>query len=362
MNLLGQHQGSLQAIDQARGPLRIQGNHGPVALRNIRYRRYEGPPLEWLSLAHAGGRMRSPYERTFPTEPSAQLFTGTSSTISTDITAENEKLALRFRGRLRFPTTGLYTFELDNRNLTFLSIDGQALIEQCSGSCRSSTLLAAGEHEIEVLYLRWDPWDPKQLALYVNGPGLARQALHDPASLPFERFDPPIFLDFGRRPVIQRSYTDVPYRSGGGSQRNSYSIHVGFSDGQAFTYHPGSGNLLQCWRGGFLETTGMWAGRGDGSARPLGACVILDTLPAWTGATDGSLKPALQDTDVRPLGYFLDPEGIPTFRYRLGAAAVSDCITPLPAGVGLQRQLRWEGTPSSPGQWRLPLPNTTSQP
>jgi len=54
-----------------------------------------------------------------------------------------------------------------------------------------------------------------------------------------------------------------------------------------------------------------------------------------------------------PRGYTLDADGIPSFRYELGAARVEDRVESLPDAKGLRRRISWMGAPTPAGQWRL---------
>ncbi|MTB49433.1 DUF1080 domain-containing protein [Lewinella sp. W8] len=350
VRLTGPTRGPIGAEEVARGPLFIQGDHGAVAFRNLRYRKYDNPPLRWKNLRWEATELSANTDREFPKNP-GEVTSGTGEAITTAVTNIRERLALRYRGTLPIQSPGTYTFMLKDAGFGSLTVDGKKLIENNWGEKEVSVDLDRGDHEIELLYVKIESWVQPTLALYVSGPNQAPQPLHDPASLPASGGNP-IFVDLDREPTILRSFLDLRVPNGDPFRVN-HAVHVGFPEGISYTYDLRGGHPVVSWRGGFMNASQMWNGRGNATASPVGMQVFLDTLPAWSGATYAPQAAMIEADHVRPRGYQLDEAGRPVFRYALGEAEVTDVLHPLPGGKGLKREIRWEGTPATAGAWRL---------
>lgn len=126
-------------------------------------------------------------------------------------------------------------------------------------------------------------------------------------------------------------------------------VHVAFSAGQV--------RLAKAWRGKFFDASGTWQGRGGGFSGPLGSSVI-DMPPGPAFATLASRSapwpqttPGMQHGGQRDfLGYRLDDESRPVFRYKLAGVTISEQPAPLlqPGGAGLVRRFNLEADDNPP--------------
>ncbi|WP_375436107.1 DUF1080 domain-containing protein [uncultured Hymenobacter sp.] len=137
--------------------------------------------------------------------------------------------------------------------------------------------------------------------------------------------------------TVLRSFMDLPDQS-----RVVHAVNVGSPEKVHYTYDLDQGNMIQMWRGNFLDATPMWHERGDGSSRPAGAVCrfgkpvfslakLATAQSAWATDTVGS--------GYRPKGYTLDENDCPTFVYQVYGAKVSDAIRVLENGQGLRREI-----------------------
>lgn len=144
------------------------------------------------------------------------------------------------------------------------------------------------------------------------------------------------------RPVIYRNFIE------GLSPRG---IAVGYPEGIGIAWDANSMSLSQVWKGAFIDASRHWIGRGQGKQPPLGD-QILPLESAVPVAELASIdapwpnKTARKD-GYRFLGYRLNSQGQPTFRYRLGEIVVDD--TPVPFRdesnqVGIRRELKLSGS------------------
>jgi hypothetical protein len=96
--------------EKAQGPLMIQGDHGKVAVRNIRYKKFDKAPVALQNVQYAY------YEGKFETLPDLSKLKPVQSGPLESITWEAGKapndFAFRFTGNLQVKEAGEYRFEL----------------------------------------------------------------------------------------------------------------------------------------------------------------------------------------------------------------------------------------------------------
>ena len=142
-------------------------------------------------------------------------------------------------------------------------------------------------------------------------------------------------------------------------------IAVGFPEQLHYAFNAETGTLSALWRGGFVSAN--WSGQGSGDFHPAGDPVLLaqdvSLLQRDTPADPWPLLPVMtKENRANPnplypkklgyqfLGYRVDQEGVPTFRYRLGDIEVSDRSVPggTERGAQLERRLQFEsGAPQT---------------
>ncbi len=334
------------------GPLMIQGDHGPVAVRNIQYKSYSGA-VTLAALRYRtfeGESMDSSYAATHP-----PVREGIATAIGADPAGAPDKFAVLYDGTMSVPTTGRYRFQL---NLGWigtdsettgasvgggkLTIDGRTVVLHSGAERRAyaDAELTAGQHAFALSFYKNRPsFNRREVALWVEGPGVLRQALHDEggsnaAATPAN----PIIVEPQLEPVVLRSFVRH------NNTKRVIAVSVADPLGVHFSYDLAQGALLYVWRGPFLETTQMWHERGeDQTAQPLGSAITLPGTPALAVLPDANA--AWPDTIVdtmqfRREGYQLDKAGRPTFLYQVGGVAVADNMRPAADGLSLRRELR----------------------
>jgi hypothetical protein len=339
------------AFDDERptGPLMIQGDHGPVAVRNLRYKSYTG------GVTVAGLRYHiyegEPMDSSFIASH-APVREGDATGISADVTTTQDKLAVRYDGTLSVPTAGQYRFQLSlgwigndsaSRGATVgggtLTIDGKPIVVHRGAERQSyaDAQLAAGQHAFVLTYYKNRPsYNRRDVRLWVEGPGVERQAVAEDG-VPSNSSGPPnpIVIEPQLEPVVVRSF--VQHR---GTKR-VIAVSVADPRGAHYSYDLAQGALLYVWRGPFLEMTQMWQERGESqTAEPLGSMVVLPGTPSLAFLAD--VKAAWPDSTalLRRDGYQLDQFGRPTFLYRVQDVSVEDEIRPSADGLSLTRELR----------------------
>ncbi|WP_082391262.1 family 16 glycoside hydrolase [Jiulongibacter sediminis] len=325
VELSGVTRGALTEKEVAQGPLRFQGDHGSLAFRNIVLTSFDQPAAELQNLSYEVNY--DPYNpeanpKDLPVQDKGEL-----NELTWEFLKQPNEYVYTISGDFIAPNDGKYTFTQYSSSNNSLKIDGEMVIENRytgANDGRSASIeLKAGKHTLEFYNAKYDGWMRPALGLFVSGPGFREKALNSPSSMLGNKPADPILIlkdDYDNL----RSFMD--FTEDGERKRVTHAISVSTPAGIHFTYDLDKGALLQAWRGQFLNATPMWDSRGDGSSRPLGAITpfnddltISDKLPAiWPSDTAGS--------GYRPLGYSLDDENIPTFRYQIYGNKVSDRI------------------------------------
>ena len=326
------------------GPLLIQGDHGAIAFRNIRYRTFGAAPLKLEKLRYELYETR---EDNLQLEGLSPKRAGESPLLTQEIARANEGFALRFRGELLLTAAGRYDFSLNAFGWGSLAINGQPLLGPGRNMRAQSITLPAGSHQLEVRYAKQESWYANGLGLFVAGPGLRRQALHAEGSLPPDsQAANPIYAHFQPEPAVLRSFIDFQGPADSTAHRIPHAISVGFPERVSYSYNLQSGALFQVWKSGFLDVTPMWHSRGDGSARPMGSVLPLQDAPALA-LLPSALAPWPLEVEApahfRPGGYRLDEKRQPTFYYEAYNMKAADQLTPAEGGKLLERKIELLG-------------------
>lgn len=329
--LEGPTRGSIGGGDEkATGPIRIQGDHGAVAFRNISVREFKTPRPELSALQYSlfGGRYKKDLFLT--AKPQA---TGASKVLTANAGPLSPEYVLQYTGTLNVKEAGEYNLGLSMQGGGgFIKINGKNVTE--FGQNRGKVQLPAGETPIEIVYARSGEWGSPSLGMVISGPGV-RDFYTGDAITPDDT--DPIMVNADQNTIL-RSFIDVP----GSQQKVVHAVSVGSPEKVHYTYDMDKGMLVQVWRGRFLETTPMWHERGNGTARPQGAIQRFGTpfftlgrlasqQDAWNADSTGS--------GYRPKGYVLDENDRPTFRYQIHGSTVTDAIRVFEDGHGLSREL-----------------------
>ncbi len=129
------------------------------------------------------------------------------------------------------------------------------------------------------------------------------------------------------RPVIYRNFIE------GLSPRG---IAVGYPEHCNIGWDANRMSLGLVWHGKFIDASKHWVGRGPGNQSPLGDHVtrIEEVSPAATLESADKPWPTEppRERGYHFLGYDLDGEHRPSFKYRAGAVTVTDFLEPVAGG------------------------------
>jgi hypothetical protein len=319
------------------GPLLIQGDHGQVALRNLKWALQNDMDVKVVDLSYKY------FEKTAKTpeeasrvKPSSE---GKANAIDVRVAPSKEEFFIRFDGKLSISAKDEYLFSMFPSGTASLEIDGKKLIPPARAWLNSQPLrgtmeLDAGTHSISVWMHKDNPWEAAGLAVFAERWGYKAVPLHALPSIPEYTPAPLYTVKADKRTEIVRSF--MMHKG----KKLTHVLSVGDPSGLHYSYDLLQGGLLQAWRGDFLNTTDMWHERGEPQvAAPLGAPMVLaGSCPVFD---ETLVKDSVADYTYR--GYTLSAAGAPRFKYIYRGLSIVDEIKPDEQGRGLTRTLTVEG-------------------
>ncbi len=354
IELTGPTRGAAFPGEARLGPLLFQGDHGAVAFRRIQYRNYIGQAPRLLNINYEFSRGAYDYPPDFKTV--AIDASGVTNGLTWEAAKTKNEFGLRFTGRLQVAKAGKYNLHFTTNGNGELSINNKKIFTNRWWSRSAMVELPAGDLPIEVTYAKREGWLQPRLGVFIEGEDFRSTPLHLPSSYLLSNPVDPIRVEPRQRPEILRSFVDVPNASASNKERIVHAISVGHPDRLHFTYDADEANLVQVWRGRFLDATPMWNDRGDGSARPMAWPILLSQAPPWQPAEMVQERwPDSLSTEAsyRFLGYRLGDDGMPTFQYQIYDLKVDDQFQVLDDGKILERRLECAGTPTASLLFRI---------
>lgn len=324
--------------EQATGPIMIQGDHGPVAFRNIRYAMLNDFSVAVKDLKYTY------YEGKFPDfaalTPEKITRTAKAAAIDARLADNPNASAIVFEGTLTLPDADHYQFTIKRFGLTSLFVDGEEIIKagELFGEESAVKSLSKGDHTFRLRYLKNFSWAPSGVGLSIGRPNARPFVLNVNSSLPFIQPEPPIRVLAATEPEVIRSF--MWHRN----KKMTHVISVGAPERLNFSYNLDQGGLMKIWRGDFLNVTDMWYERGEPqTAAPMGAVINL----SGRGPLVGNF-PTPDSIPMAYAGYRLNDKRTPVFTYKYGHASLEDYLRPAGDGDGLVRTLTLKGaTPQS---------------
>jgi hypothetical protein len=335
--LSGPSRGAQFEDEKAQGPFSFQGDHGVIAIKNIRYAPQEElkVSLSDLRYAYFEKSAKTP-EQAAKTKPTSS---GVASTLDSRLASARDLFFLQFEGKLNVPVKDNYTFTMLCSGDASLEIDGKPVIAPTWNHLGGypivgSTELEAGNHNFKLWINKDLNWSSPGLSLFIEKPNSKAVALHSPASMPERIPSPLIAVQSNSSPELVRSFMEH------NNKKLTHVLSVGDPHQVHYSYDLLQGGLLQVWKGDFLNTTEMWYERGEPqTATALGAAITLaGNCPVYI---PNQSKDSV--TDYQYKGYSLDNKGLPTFNYAYHQLKITDRIQALENGNGLKRSINIDG-------------------
>jgi hypothetical protein len=341
--------------EKAYAPFAFQGDHGVIAIKNLRYAEQEELKvgISDIQYAYFEKSAKTP-EQAAKTKPTSS---GTATALDSRLASARDLFYLQFEGKLKLPVKDNYTFSMLYSGDASLEIDGKQVIAPTSNYLSgypivASAILDAGEHNFKLWINKDLSWSPPGLSLFIEKPNSRAVALHTPASMPERIPAPLIAVQSDGSPELVRSFMEHNNR------KLTHVLSVGDPHQVHYAYDLLQGGILQVWKGDFLNTTEMWYERGEpqtasamGAARTLkGNCPIYN--PSLT-------KDSVVAYQYK--GYTLGGNGLPTFKYEYQNLKLHDEIQPMENRNGLSRTLTIEGSQLENTKIRIAQGSTIKQ-
>lgn len=348
VELTGPTGGPIDENEAATGPFMIQGDHGPVAFRQIKISNFDGKPVELTQTQYKVFYGKFKEQTDFASKQPD--ISGNLDKLTWEVSKEENDFAQVFKGILKIPQAGKYKFTSQMAGKNWVKVgDNMILPENFSHTTNkrvASVDLQAGEVPIEMGVYKTDGWMKPILGLWIEGTNLRPLAFHSFSSLMAGTPRDPIFLT-AAEPTVFRSFMDFNVNQWGKvEKRIVHAVSVGSPDKIHYTYDLDNGALAQIWKGDFLNTSPMWDDRGDGSSRPLGVLLSLNDAPLIIKSAQDTLSYTPQySAQFKPLGYDLDNQNLPVFRYNMFGATVSDEIRIAEGNKGINRSISLKNAP-----------------
>ncbi|MBL9187167.1 MAG: DUF1080 domain-containing protein [Opitutaceae bacterium] len=371
VEISGPTRSSLANDEKPLGPLMIQGDHGPIALRSLAVKRYtsSGPlAVSGLSYKLYAGNYSS--VGSYDTEkPKAE---GALDRFTHAAIEKSGRFALAISGSIEAPRAGAYRFSADSSGATRLLIDGNpAIIPLERGGQPGIITLTAGKHAFRLDLVHSVNSRPI-LDLTAEGPGIAphlvtvREANAPPApakkgaaaarkSAPTKK----LLVEPTDRVLLQRGF--VPFHP----RKRLYAASVGSPAGVHFAYDFETGTILRAWRGSFVDAQAMWEGRGnDQTAVATGPALTFHDKPTLALIEQAAVGdwPDQPEALWSSRGYVIEADGTPVFLSRLAEIDVRDRIAATTDSRGLTRTLELKGKLPSWSTWVLLAESTSITP
>ncbi len=338
--------GPIEKNEVAKGPLMIQGDHGPVAIKNVAYQLLEPSNVSVSSLKYKA--YKGAFKGLDEIREVSMLSEGETNLIDVNLTGEEDAYGIRFTGELNIPKEDNYNLSVGYTGGVLLKVDGVPVIRK-NASDRQETLnatlkLTAGKHDFELTNIKFAGWRAPRLGFTVGTAATYPKVFHTYNSYPpAVNSISPIFVQPDATPRLLRAFVSFQ----GNGKRLSHTIGVGTPKGINYVYDLGSGNLIGVWRGDFVDATPMWHSRGDGSFRPRGAVqwTFLNQPIAQLSGSNEAFPETGTAPDFVSKGYGInEATQLPIFKHVYKDVEIENSIVPNAANTHIVHEIRFSKT------------------
>lgn len=323
--------------EKALGSLMIQGDHGPVAFRNIKYRAYQ---LERLKLEGIEMKLyKSMYTNIDTLKRLKPMEVINVDSISHTYYNEFEQAV--FNASLKVPYEGDYLFILQSGGPSWLFIDSVLVTDNAASGDYFSpgygkVSLTKGEHHLRLIYNNRHG----TLSLNYEGPGIPFTRLSAVKSAIREEPHEPMAVKVRQKAIVQRGFMMND------TSKRTHVISVGIPGNVNYAYDLENFSVLNVWHGNFLDVADMWTSRGEKQLlQALGGLVELHNQPTLAVLPSGDEASwpenvASDENIFTDRGYRISEHGLPTYFYTLNEIDIEDRLLPTNNRSGLIREIK----------------------
>lgn len=326
------------AGEEAVGPIMIQGDHGQVAFRNIKYKKMGTDTVGISNISYKLFDRKMDYIPDFDTMTVDKSGTTQSFDELEELAGQQDGFAFIFNADIDIPKDGDYLFSTMLDDGGDLYINDQLLIHNLGepglGTERGLINLTKGQHKLTLTYFE-EVW----LALaviYVEGPEMPAKTLAatdilKARALRGNRSE--LHIDAEDEVEIVRGY--ITHKD----KKETHALSVGDPSHVHYSYDLVDGTILRAWRGDFADVTNMWQNRGHSQLLlPRNAVVEFNDGVPFARLGSGSSWPDERPDNFKNKGYRIDASGRPVFMSSYGDVDIEDFVTPSASGH-LQRTI-----------------------
>lgn len=323
------------------GPLMLQGDHGPVAYKNIHYKMFNRSdsltigPISYEVYDYDGDRTPVSFEGL---ELLAEGVTDSFEVLGNS--PKNENFVTRFTTELNVPKTGDYLFQSIMNNGGNLYINDELILENTGeyDNRRPGAIvnLQKGTHNLELTHLQIK-WGADAIVFY-EGPDMEKRTLASDSPQAGGDEQPPLIVEpAGSQPEIVGGFTNY------GDKKRTHTISVGDPAGIHYSYDLNNASLLKFWRDPFADVSQMWRGRGhEQLLMPMNAAIEETSGFALASSQSDELfseQSFLHESGVSR--YELNETGQPVFYAEMGDITVQDHTAPSENNTEFIRTLQY---------------------
>jgi len=324
--------GPIEKNEVEKGPLMIQGDHGPVAFRNIKYRLLKEPDITLMDLHYQ--TFKGDFDTPAGFLANETIKSGTADRIDIGVVQARDEYAVIYTGKVAVPESGKYTFLVGYTGGMKLIINDQTVLEQTSKSGRgeeeNTISLPEGTHSLKLYNYKAAGWRSPKLGLFIKGENTFYKRFHNYSSYPeTTNIISSIYVDAKSKPRLLRAF--VHYRGEG--PKLSHTMGVGDPDHINYILDLNTANVVCVWRGDFADATPMWHDRGNGTFKPRGAVLwtFLNQQLAELPDQNSEFPEMREKNSFIPMGYTMDQKtGLPIFKHVYKGVRVESKIFPDP--------------------------------
>lgn len=323
---LGATRGGNMEPEVDKAPIRIQGDHGRVAFRNMKLQTRDDAPVKLTNLQYQlyGGAYRF-----IPSFKSIKpLKVGSSKEFTVKVaTSQGDDFALIYSGMMEASTAGLHSIILKAGGKRRLLINDLIIIDSSKKEKgwepdTAVVMLKKGANPFTFEMARTNQQVTPTIALIMKGPGFRWTDLHDITG--FHNWQ-------AREPFPVEAEGELKIFRGFMKQDRKvlpYSIAAAWPSGNNLAWDQNSGGLFKLWKMRFLDVTGMWHSRGDDQIMwTRGAEVPLKNGPTLAmGSQDLKNWPDSLDSKLsyRFIAYSKKKNDTLCFEYQYGNSIIED--------------------------------------
>ncbi|WPP51003.1 family 16 glycoside hydrolase [Catalinimonas niigatensis] len=344
VEVTGPTRGSFFENESQMGPIVIQGDHGPIAFRDFRYKLYDQEKIQLADMRYKF------YQGEFDSFDTLASLTPSKEAATDSLTfkaaGDFDRYAIEFEGILTAPREGDYLFDVRGYGPIRLMINNQLVAENMlaqdmSDAGYGEVNLSEGNHSFTLTFLKNDsPWR-KGMSVAYEGPQIPKASLQAKSSVPTPPPPKPLIVIADENVEVQRGFL---MHNG---VKRTHTITVGTPQHINYALEMSNGALLDGWRGSFVDATDMWHERGEAQLiQPLGSALEFSGKPMLASLESSTAEwPDTLVTDNGPFsynGYELNSNGLPIYQYHWNNTLIHDLILPDTTIYGLVRELDFQ--------------------